>query len=327
VKAALGEARGTTLSKEDLPFSHPFDLDAVDAVWVEADAWDEAATQLPERVRALEGFVRRGGLLLGPPPGESWPPGLAPRLGVAGRVRQPDEGEAAPLGLGKVVRPATPADGTRLLDAHGVREVATLLDGALGAPPVPGLPRHEAELAGRATAAGVLGLHLLALGLFPWLLRGRTQAAASLAASGAAAVLLLAALQEPEAALVRGAVLDVGGAGGRRVEAVWIHAGPGGFEEPVRFEGSGIVRHLGGRLVPGGALRLEPGRGAWVVCERRGEGLGAGDGERRASAWLMPLLVGRVDPKRMRFGSLPDLGVTVGGRRPPRVDTLVYPAP
>jgi len=326
VERALTEGVGSRLGEEDLPFAHVFDLDAVDVVWVDEDAWDEGGAMLPERVRAIEGFVRRGGLLLGPAPAAPWPPGLGPRLGVAGRARQPGEEDVARLGLGKVARPADPTAGRRLLDEVWVRDVATLLDGATVAPPVPGLPRHEEPTAGHGAVAGVLALHLAALAAFLWLLRGRAGTLGAGAASLCAAALLASILEPPPAALVRGAVIDVGGAGGRRVEAVWIHAGPGGFAEEVRFEGSGIVRHLGGRLLPSGALLLDPHQGAWAVCERRGEGLDARDGERRESAWLMPLLVGRLDPKTMRFGSLPDLGVSVGGRRPDRVDTLVYPA-
>jgi hypothetical protein len=166
------------------------------------------------------------------------------------------------------------------------------------------------------------------LAALSWLVRTRAASLLSLllvagAVSGAVAWL------SPRAPghRVQGLVLDLGGPGGRRYEAVWISAGPRGFEGPVRWAGGGVVSVEGAHLTADGEVRVPPGRSAWVVRERVGLGVTEGDVEDRRSAWLRALLLGDADPARLRYGRLPVLPVHVPGHGAIPAATLTYAPP
>lgn len=328
-QAAVRAVDGTLLPPEAFQPEHALDLEAVDLVFLPAGAWDRSDARGERRARALTAWVRRGGLLLGPAPEDRWPEPLGPLLGVAGAPApagaEPDE--PRPLGLGGVLRIRTDAQVEAVLrERRWVREVGTMLDVALTSPPLlPGQPRFDPAQAGPRGPWRWLWLHALALAAFASLLRGHRALLAGAALAAAATGLVLAE-PRPQSARLVPVLLEVGGEGGRRVEAVFVAAGPAGFQERLQWEGGGSVRLLGGRLTQDGDVYLGAHQGAWLVRERVGLGREPGDAEARDSAWLRPLLVGEADPRSMRFGRLPGMELRVGGqRRSLTAQTLRYP--
>lgn len=267
------------------------DLDACDVVVLGSDAPDDATL-----AAVLAGFVRRGGLLVGPAPASAWPPTLARRLGPSASDDAGPAG-ARTLDAGHVARAAGPEAFASLLAAglHRPR-VATAFDRATAAPPAPpGFSRGSSDVERERTPLGTGVAATAALGLVAWLVRGRRRTA-WLAALAAVGVI--------EPALARGAdpaptveafALEMGGAGARRVDGIFVSAGPAGWvsaADPV-VEGDGL-RVLGFVVVRvDGAWRLalEPGASGWVVAERSASGAVDGGAEVESPpAWAMALL-------------------------------------
>jgi hypothetical protein len=192
-------------------------------------------------------------------------------------------------------------------------------------------PRPRRSRRGRTTprGAGRKGFLLLAfaaaLAAFEGILRGAgPRLLGALLAASAVAAASLWASPGARSWVARAVALDLGGGGGRRVEAVHLAAGPLGFSAPVRFRGGGCVRVLGGLVDASGRVRLPPGGSGWVVRETVGRGVAPGDVEDRRSGFLRGLLRGPFDPRRARFGRADALDVDVAGSGSPPVATLVY---
>jgi len=113
--------------------------------------------------------------------------------------------------------------------------------------------------------------------------------------------------------IARGVLLELGGPGGRRVDAVRIEAGAAGYAGHVRFDGAGMVRVLGARLDGQGRVRVAPGAGAWVLREGVARGPAPEEHEDRFVGWARSFLRGKLDPKRIRYGRIPALPVRVEG--------------
>jgi hypothetical protein len=121
--------------------------------------------------------------------------------------------------------------------------------------------------------------------------------------------------------------LEVGGAGGRRVEGLRVAAGPAGW---IQAEGSAVVgardglRLLGFRRVAGAPdrLALPPGATGWIVEESVGADPASGlEAVRRVPGWARDLLAWRgLEPAdaRMRAGR--------AGYAGPRLSGLPAPA-
>jgi hypothetical protein len=324
----VGDA--TLVSEADLPFTHAQDLRCCDVVIALEDAWGQDDPRGRAKARAVEGFLRKGGLVIGPAPGHAWPPGLGPRLRAAGRSPLAGTAGVRRLGLGRVARAAHQQDVADLLGADlWVREVgSSLLDPGARPPSPAGWAGWRDRPAGRRTQGVLLGVFALALVALGRLLGGgRRFLAATLLAAGLVAAGLAWTSPLDPGFEARGAVLDLGGAGGRRVEAVWISAGPTGYEGHVQWRGGGIVGLRGGTLTASGAVRVAPGHSAWVVREAEGRGAPPGDPADPGAAALRPLLTGDVDPARLRPGRAGALPVRVEGWGPVSAASLVYAAP
>lgn len=308
----------TLVEAGEHPVTDAHDLRPFDAVVVIDAAWGEDDGQAEAKARAVERFVRGGGLLLGPAPDRRWPPRLGPLLGAAGRARTSGVEGVRRLGLGRVARAANQGDVAAIFAADlWVRDVGTsLLDPRTRPlPPATFTPWRD-DPGGRRTQGWLLLVHALALLVFTRLLRGGTAQLLGTFLVGAAVAAGLAWTTPLDPGFrVEGAFVDLGGAGGRRIEAVWISAGPEGFRGRVRFEGEGVLGRRGG--LPGtdaeGRLGIAPGRSAWIVRETRGLGDRADEREDRTQAPLLDLLRGDVVPARVRLVRRAALPVRVEG--------------
>lgn len=317
-------ARWSWLDADDLDALHVLDLEPADVVWIGEGAWPTGSRDTPQRVQAIAEFVRGGGTaVVVLPAGASLPDGLAdvlPRSGAADAE--------LPFGLGRVVAFPTPQEAVdALLGRHlWVAPIGTRLDGLPSPPRLPAaLAPWEDVPADRQPAAAVLGLFVLATLGFTWAARDPRAAALLVALAAAGASVAVAwVLPTVSGFRLHAARIDLGGVGGRRVEAVAIAAGPTGFLGPVRWGGDGYVRFVGGLEQPGGRIELAPGGLAWAVRTTRVGLPDPTDHEDRASGWLLGLLAGEVDPARARLGSGVALDVTVGGEAPPPAATLAY---
>ncbi len=299
-----------------LPDTVSLPLSGFDAAVVLSGAWPEDAPDAGARAEALALFTRRGGLLLGPAPGRSWPEGLARRLGPAAKAVVPGPEGRRLFGLGAVVRVDSPRQIDAVLERRGVDPApGTVFDRdperwrrlesrLLPAPAAPDRRPEGALLLGYAAAIALLDrllrrgpLRLLGL-LMPTL-----------------AVLLGLLWISPGAPSPRvGAVgLDLGGGGGRRVEAVLLRADRYGWRGRVAWRGGGIVRRVGGVMDSQGRLVLEPGQRAWVVRDTLGRGGFAGERESPLGAVAGAFLRGDVAPARLRFGRVSSLAIDVEG--------------
>jgi hypothetical protein len=329
-----GEATFRPVPAEGL--GHPFDLDAYDALLVGPDAL-EALPKVERRTAAgvVAQFVRAGGLLLGPGPDAGWSPDLARALGEAGKSPQVGYDGRRYLGLGAIIHPADAEDVARLLGMDlWVPPIQTVFR-RVGVPPPPpaGFPRwHDAPRRRRATGALLLGAGLLLL-LLVWVARTPVLALSVLAgwALAVSAGIWLVAPREV-GFVTQGAVLELGGPGGRRTEVVWLSAGPGGYRGAVgwhqgpyertgpgrvaRPETGGFVRVLGGVLDAEGRVVVAPGQGAWILRERLAPGGDTGDPPPVGAPTLRDLLRGPIDPKQVSRGHVERLPISVAGSGP-----------
>lgn len=328
--AAARTARWMWLDGSDLDVLHPLDVELADALWVGQGAWPPGSPDTPRRSAAIAEAVRWGGtLLVVRTADEPWPEGLEAALGgVPGGGGEAPPGEPRAVGLGRVVVvPTVDAGVEALLDRHlWVAEVGTAFDGD---PRPPGLPealaRWQDDAPARRPAGVVLGLFLLATLVFTWAARDPRAAALVVGLAAAAAAVGVAwVLPAPAGHVLHALRLDLGGPGGRRVEAVAVVAGPSGFRGPIRWGGEGYVRTLGGLEVGAGEIEVAPSGLAWAVRATRAGPPDAQDVEDRTVAWLLPFLAGDRDPKRVRLGRGARLDVRVGGNPPPPAATLVY---
>jgi hypothetical protein len=284
------EGRFVLVSSPDLP-RDARDLDACDVVLLL-----EALGRDPAAARTLEAFARRGGLLAGPSAPASFGVDLERALGTA---VPDDDGPRGvrPLGAGHVARIAR-AGGLEDLAAAGFVEprYSTVFDRAVEAPehvdegggePVATSPRIPgtawALLAGFGIAAAVASSS------------SGVRSVVSISVLSAVAVFGLGLLSSRvDDVATEGFVLDLGGPGGRRVEALRLTAGPSGWQwtdpsrsaDAIRILGL-TVRGAGGRQ----SLELAPGRVGWVVTESPSRGETGGLSPiSTIPAWSIPLL-------------------------------------
>ncbi len=318
----------TIVHGSEFAFRDALDLDAFDAIYVKTEAWDE--TDAAARSLAVSHFVRRGGLLIGPPLGDAWPPLLDARLRQAGHGEREGVAGMRRLGLGRVVRAVSSDMVFELLrDDLWVRPVFTVFDRTLLAPVAPdAFPRWRDDPDSRRPAGWLLAAYALALLAFGWLLRGDTRILlGTLLLSFAAGAGVAWITPTSAGPAVEGLLIDLGGKHGRRIEAVHIAAGPAGFRGPVRFSGGGFVRLLGGRLLADGTVAIGPNGAAWAVRETTSPGPALDDEPYRFGGFTRGFLTGEVDPKRLRYGRVPQLSVRVGDAGPVGAYTLLYRAP
>lgn len=319
-------ARWSWLDASDVDALHVLDLEPADVVWIGEGAWPVGSRDTPLRVQAIAEFVRGGGTaVVVTPTADALPDGLG---GVLPATAAP--GEELVFGLGRVVAFTTPKEAVEaLLERHlWVAPIGTRLDGQPSPPRLPAsLAPWEDAPQGRRPAAAVLALFVVATFGFTWAARDPRAATLLVALAAAAASVAVAwVLPAVPGHRLHAVRLDLGGVGGRRVEAVAIAAGPTGFRGPIRWGGEGYVRFVGGLEQPGGEIELVPGGLAWAVRTTRVDVPGADDREDRANSWLLGLLAGEVDPARARLGSGVRLDVTVAGEVPPPAATLAYRA-
>ncbi len=315
---------------------HVFDLDAYDALLIGVDALETLAVPRRRNVaRSIGQFVRAGGLLLGPGPDVGWPADIARALGEAGKSATAGYDGRRYLGLGAVIRAEDAAEVLRLLGMDlWVPPVQTVFRRA-GVPPPPptGFLRwRDAPRSRRATGALLLGATLLLL-LLIWVVRTPVAALGVLVAWSLAVSAGLWLVTPRQAGfVVKGAVLELGGPGGRRTEIVWLAAGPGGYRGVVQWhrgafertqpgrvarpEPGGFVRVLGAGFDAEGRLVVAPGQGAWILRERVAPGVGIGEPPSQADPGLAALLRGQIDPKQVSRGRMEHLPVVVAGSEP-----------
>jgi len=293
------------------------DLDAFDVVLLL-----EAIERRESTARALESFVRRGGLLAGPPAPSSFGPGLDRALGVS----LPDENGprgARALGAGHVARVERAAGLDALVDA-GLAEprYSTVFDRATAPPAGPTAPADAAGVSDSprlpVPSLGVLAAFVVAVLVASGAGRGRAAAATVLLAALACGGLVLLA-PEPPAATAQAFTLDLGGRLGRRIDALRVTAGARGTgvrvesTAGVRLLGFAVRRDDGGR----GTAWLPPRAVGWIVEDSIGDADTSGlESTPAAPPWSIPLL----RPGRAREGVRILSGVRAfSGRVPPGV--------
>jgi len=317
----------TAVHGSEVALGGAYDLQAYDAVVVREAAWNEDDPEARRKAGAVAGYVRKGGLLIGPGPEQAWPAYLARALRRAAHGETPGPHGVLAFGLGRVARAALQADVRAVLDARlWVPAVATTLT-ARGGPPVwlEGLEHWRDHPASRRTQGVLLLVHVLVLAALARVLRGGgTQLLGVLLAAGAVAVGVAWTSPAAPGFRVHGVALDLGGAGGRRLEALLFDAGPRGYRGHVRWHGGGVVGVHGARLDAAGRLVVAPGHSAWVTRESDARGVLAEEAEDARAAVVRPLLVGSVDPRRLRYGRLPRLPVRIEGWGPVGAVTVVY---
>jgi hypothetical protein len=320
----------TAVHGSQLAFTSPLELLAFDAVLVREGAWGEDDPDARERAQAVAGYVRKGGLLIGPGPDHAWPPHLARSLRHAARGETAGPAGVRTFGLGRVVRAASQVDVLAALDARlWVPPVGTALVARNGPPAwLEGLARWRDRPSQRRTQGILLLVFVLVLAAFTRLLRaGPSQVLGTLLASAAVCAGLAWTSPLDPGFRVHGLVVDLGGPGGRRIEALLFDAGPRGYAGRIRWSGGGVLGVQGARLAADGRLHVAPGRSAWVLRETEGREPRPGEAEDVAAAPLRALLLGAVDPRLLRFGRLPRLPVRVEGVGVVEALTVAYRAP
>jgi hypothetical protein len=314
------------------PIRDPLDLSAYDALvlgqlggvvaWLTQD--DDTAAF---RDTAVGQWVRAGGLLIGPPPRAEWPGRIARALGPAARGEESGAVGALSLGLGHVVRADTRSQALDVLSERALRRpVHTAFDG-LAAPPAPPeafAPWRDVPAERRGQGA-LLAAFVLAFALLEPVVRsvGVALTALALPTLATAAGLAWASPARPDVA-AHAVVFDLGGAGGKRVEALWLSAGTRGYVGRVAFSGGGAVRWGGPPLLQDGRVLLPPGGSGWAIRRRTAHGPDPADREDRRSAFLRPWVRGPVADAHLRYGALPLAAVRVEGLPPLPAWTLTY---
>ena len=323
-----GAAEGMeVVSAAELDPGDPLVLDAFGGVVLLPGGWPAGLGEPAAWADVLATYARRGGLLVGPAPDRPWPEGIGRRLGRAGTSH---EGRGVrPYGLGRIARPAS-AQGVREVlgaEARGPR-LGTVFDG--GRSPLPGgdrvLERAPGPRGDRRAPVLLLALYaLVAVALDRILRHGWPRL---LGAVGPALAVIAGILWSSpgEAGLrARGVAFDLGGGGGRRVEAVLLAAGEAGWRGRVRWEGGGLVRLEGGRLDPDGRVHLLPGERAWVIRESVAEGGFTHERESPGEGFLLGFLRGPVEAARVRLGEVDGLAIEIEGVARPGASTLTIP--
>lgn len=308
------------LSGRGVPAS-PLDLDAVDAVEISAGVDLDA-----READVLARFVRRGGLLVGPLPPVPFPAALRRRLG-GGAV--PDAGGPAGAhvaGLGHVAL----ADDQAGLEALAVARLAeprlgTAFDRALVPPR--GLLAFSLPTDDPPARRGALAILLpfVAAVILLAAVGGRGHATRLALVALLAAGIALGVAERAAPAAGAPFRVDLGGAGGRRVEGVVVSAGPAGLVLRGAASMDGGLRALGfqARVVNGRVrLTLPPGGRGVLVEEGEADGTAAGlTGTGDLPAWAQPWIDrGDATPGAFRLftggapyrGPRPD-GIRVGG--------------
>jgi hypothetical protein len=296
--------------------TEPLLLETFDAVVILPSAWPPDAPDAAAQADAMASFTRRGGLLIGPAPGRAWPPPLGQRLGTAGGASLGGTDGMRSFGLGRVVRAGSEAEIRDVL-AAGVwrRGIGTVFDLATTPPSraAPLAPWCDDPARRRMQGLLLLVYAFVAAGLdrvlrsFPGRILG--------GAAPALAVVVGLWWTSPADPGVRTHALafDLGGGGGRRVEAVALAAGPAGWWGRLAFEGGGTVRLLGGRIGRDGTVRIGPGRTAWALRETVSGGDRRGFEPDARAAFLTSYLRGEPEPRRLFVGRGPPLGVHGAG--------------
>ena len=320
----------TVVGAGERALDHAFALLAFDAVVVRSNAWRDDDPDAATKARALADYVRKGGLLIGPATSRPWPAALGRALHAAarGQVRGPDG--VLTLGLGRVTRAETQDDVREILAADlWVPEVGTKLAGPLPPAPMPSDRfRWHDDPKERRTLGYLLLLHAAAVALLTWLVRRRDlQIGALLLAAGAIGMGLVWITPRAVHLRVEGLVTELGGPGGRRHEAVVLSAGPEGYVGQVTWRRGGVIQRLGGAVDEAGRLRILPGRTVWLIREDPAGPGRTPDAEDRAAGWLRPLLVGAVDPRRLRFGRGAPLPIQIEGLGPIPASSVAWRRP
>lgn len=273
----LGHALETLWLHATVAPREALDLQGVAVACVHADAWPDTQAAA-SHAEALSGWVRGGGVLVRDAAAQ--PPRLEAALRGASLV---DAGGRAQWGLGHgYVRdtagpegrePAAAALG-RVGPALGLERAGTCFDASAPDPALPpGLP-----VGPRPSRTG-LGFLVLAWAGAVLLLEGSVTSGrrALRMALPCAAVLagVLLALPRASDLEVRAVVLELGGAGGRRIEALHLQAGEAGWTGEVAWRAPCALRRVPGAQAAARGVRawLAPGERGWLVAETRARGL------------------------------------------------------
>lgn len=242
------------------------DLDPYDALFVPADL----AAEDENLVATLASYTRRGGLLVLSTHPPAIPAPLARSLSVPATGPAGPAGVAA-VGLGRVARAAGEADVDALLAAGAWRpRWSTAFDRAISSPGAPSsFPRWRDDPSGRRATWSILVVFAVA-GAFVAAFSGARRLLALLALSALSTASIAFLVPAPTRAAVEPFVIDLGGEGGRRVEGVFLSAGPRGYVVNETLSSRGGLRALGFDTVRVGGtprLALPPGREGWIVEE------------------------------------------------------------
>ncbi len=321
----------TFVPAPEAPFPSSLELDAFDAAVLLPGAWDDADPDGPRWAEEVASFVRRGGLLVTTAGPEAMPVRLGALLGRAGASREVGPESARDFGLGRVVRAGSASDAIGILGEGGWRpRLSTAFDDGPSAARAAAAAlssagaRHPAD----HRAAGVLLLaYALVVGILDRLARrGLFRVLVLAGPAVAASVGLLWIVPSGPGLAVTGVLLDLGGGGGRRVEAVLLEASSAGWQGEVHWRGGGIVRTLGLDLDAGGRVELGPGERGWVVREQLATGVVPGEREDPRGGAALALLRGEVAPKDVRVGRVPALDVEIEGERETPAFVVTWPA-